>query len=139
MASLMSTMYSFVYVLYSTYHPSRGLTYLDCLSCSSINITGMKLKPEWHTLVLPLDQFWASLSYISVVIGSQKPWKRNMDGNQPRYPLQSASISFQYRLALFVWPQFLMPIGLLMYGWAAQYKTHWYYRCHHHLTPGLFP
>jgi hypothetical protein len=32
---------------------------------------------------------------------------------------------FQYRLVMFCFSQFLMPCGLLIYGWSSEFKWHW--------------
>ena len=33
--------------------------------------------------------------------------------------------SAEYRLVLYCWFQYLLPIGLLIYGWSSYYKWHW--------------
>lgn len=32
----------------------------------------------------------------------------------------------KYRLILYCWFQYLLPIGLLIYGWSSYFKVHWF-------------
>lgn len=71
----------------------------------------------------------ASLHYISMALGFTLTGQlggRFVDWNYRRLKAKNGGVGIpEYKLPLLILTGILMPAGLLIYGWSAQYKVHW--------------
>lgn len=119
---MMALMYSFVYLLYSTYVPHTfPPSHFPSTSNSSLSFVFGR-QYHWNESQTGLAFFGlggGSILGLYIYFLFSDPITKLFT---KRYGIAKP----EYRLVMFCVSQFLMPIGLLVYGWSAQYTWHWY-------------